>query len=393
MWQKSGHRHWRGSLWLAVLALVLPLLAAPDAVQAQYRERRTLLDLLFGGPRYIEPIEPVPTRRKITTPRAPKKTPKAAASPAAPPPPPPIVKLENARKVLVVGDFIAGGLAEGLDEAFANSAGVTVIGKSNGSSGLVREDYYNWQMELPTILDEVKPDLVVVEIGANDRQQMATQTGKEDFRTENWLKEYERRIIVLAKIVTDRKLPLLWVGMPPFRPQNMTSDALMLNGIYQKTVEAHGGEFIDVWEGFVDAEGRFILTGSDINGQQVRLRGSDGINLTAAGKRKMAFYVEKPARRHLGEMASPEFMTLDGGNLPELKSLPPSQMQNIVSTQPINMTDPDLDGGTKLLGDEPPPPAAFPSPRENLVQRGQLPPPPRGRVDDYALPQANTVLQ
>ena len=51
----------------------------------------------------------------------------------------------------------------------------------------------------------------------------------------------------------------------------------------------------------VDEEGKFMVTGSDVNGQQVRLRSSDGVNMTEAGRRKLAFYVEKVARRHLSD--------------------------------------------------------------------------------------------
>ena len=65
--------------------------------------------------------------------------------------------------------------------------------------------------------------------------------------------------------------------------------------------EAAGGTFVDVWDGFVDEAGKFVITGSDVNGQQVRLRGSDGINLTKAGKRKLAFYAEKDIRKILGD--------------------------------------------------------------------------------------------
>ena len=89
-------------------------------------------------------------------------------------------------------------------------------------------------------------------------------------------------------------------------------------------------------------------------GQQARLRGADGINFTTAGKRKLAFYVEKYARRHLGEVASPELVTLDATNLPELV-LPPSPTAS-VPVQPISMLDPELDGGTELLGAAAPPP-------------------------------------
>lgn len=380
-------------VWLAgalALAFLLAGVVATNVEAQESRRPRNLMEMLFGPrePRYPEPPPP----RKIKTPRAVKKETKSVTSitTAAPPPPTP-EKIENARQILVIGDFVADGLAAGLSEAFASSPGVVIEERSNGSSGLVRTDYFNWQSELPALIAEVKPAVVVIDIGANDRQQMTAASGKLNFRTPEWFEEYERRVSALGKVVLDAKIPLLWVGLPAFRPQNMTADALTLNGVYRRAVERIGGEFIDVWEGFVDQDGRFIVTGSDINGQQVRLRGSDGINLTAAGKRKLAFYAEKSARRLLGDMTSPDLVRLDASNLPELLSLPPSDMQNLVRTQPIDLFDPELDGASELLGATPLPVAAMPTPRDQLVKNGTLPPPPPGRVDDVRLLQTGTI--
>ncbi len=380
-------------VWLAsalALAFLLVGVLATNVEAQESRRPRNLMELLFGPrePRYQEPAPP----RKVKTPRTMKKQTKSVTSiTTAPLPPPPPEKIENARKILVIGDFVADGLATGLSEAFAASPGVVIEERSNGSSGLVRTDYFDWQSELPALIAEVKPAVVVIDIGANDRQQMVAASGKLNFRTPEWFEEYERRVTALGKIVTDTKIPLLWVGLPAFRPQNMTADALTLNGVYRRAVERIGGEFIDVWEGFVDQDGRFIVTGSDINGQQVRLRGSDGINLTAAGKRKLAFYAEKSARRLLGDMTSPDLVRLDASNLPELLSLPPSEMQNLVRTQPIDLFDPELDGASELLGATPLPVAAMPTPRDQLVKNGSLPPPPPGRVDDVRLLQTGTI--
>lgn len=381
-----------------VLALSLVAcfsMVAEMASAQQYGERRNLLDLLFGTrePRYVEP-PPMP-RKQTKPPRARKKPTSTSittiTTTSAPAPPPPAAKLEDARKVLVIGDFMADGLADGLKDAFAASPGVVIEKRSNGSSGLVRDDYYDWHSQLPAILDEVKPALVVIEIGANDRQQIETASAKLDFRTDAWFKEYERRIAVLGNTVKQRQLPLIWVGLPAFRPQNMTADALTLNGVYRATAEKIGAEFVDVWDGFVDQDGRFIVTGSDINGQQVRLRGTDGIGLTASGKRKLAFYVEKAARRHLGDMTSPDLVRLDSSNLPVLLDLPPAETQNLVRTQPIDLFDPELDGSSELLGATPLPVAGIPSPREQLVRNGVLPPPPAGRVDDLRIPPTGST--
>jgi hypothetical protein len=223
--------------------------------------------------------------------------------------------------------------------------------------------------------------VLVIQVGANDRQQLATSEGRLDFRTDPWFTAYGERVAQLATVAAETRVPVIWVGLPAFRPQNMTADALRLNTIYRSSIEKVSGEFVDVWEGFVDQEGRFIVTGSDINGQPVRLRGNDGINFTGPGKRKLAFYVEKSARRYLGDMTSPDLVRLDGSNLPELLSLPPSESKAIITTPPIDLFDPELDGADELLGGTFPPSSSFPTPRDQLVQNGRLPDPPVGRVD------------
>ncbi|MDE1996027.1 MAG: DUF459 domain-containing protein, partial [Rhizobiaceae bacterium] len=94
--------------------------------------------------------------------------------------------------------------------------------------------------------------------------------------------------------------------------------------------------------------------------------------------------------RLLGDQASPDITRLDTGGQPaaEQVSLPPEEMEKITRTQPMNLSDPDLDGGSQLLGGTPPPDSGTPSPRDLLVEKGQMAPAPTGRVDDYRLPVA-----
>ncbi len=384
---------------LITLCLALTLVAtafiATTAEAQQPERRRTLLDLLFGQrqPAYVPPQDAQRPRdgkvRKknsgsVTTINT--RTP-STRTVATPPPPP---KVENAKKVLVVGDFVASALGDGLKAAFEDSPGVVVESRANGSSGLVRDDFYDWPTQLPALVTELKPSVIVIQIGANDRQQLATPTGRLDFRTDPWFSAYGDRVAELATVAAGTRIPVIWVGLPAFRPQNMTADALRLNTIYRSSIEKVNGEFVDVWEGFVDQEGRFIVTGSDITGQPVRLRGNDGINFTGPGKRKLAFYVEKSVRRYLGDMTSPDLVRLDGSNLPELVSLPPSESKAIVTTPPIDLFDPELDGADELLGGTLPPSSSFPTPRDQLVQNGRLPDPPVGRVDYVKRPAQPT---
>lgn len=372
---------------------IIPLLAALMALspaserlvapaQAEERPRRTLMDMLFG-PRQKEPmmapVEPPPVRKR----RPPAQPPQQQT--ARPPAPPPVEKAEDAARILVVGDFLAGGLGEGLAAAFTETPDIAIVTRQSGSSGLVRTDYYDWLSELPRMLDEVKPVAVVLMIGSNDRQQMAIGQIREKYGTEAWIEEYRKRISALTAVVTSRKLPLLWVGLPSFQSPSMSADVAALNRYFHAEAEKNGSEFIDIWDGFADETGRFIATGSDINGQQVRLRGSDGINLTTAGKRKLAFYTEKFLRRHLDSATITSLIRLDSSNLPALSGIPEPQAGIITRTLPVSITDPELDGSSVLLGSERPSPVPIvETPRDMLVRRGHLPSPPGGRIDSDA---------
>lgn len=380
-------------LLMTCLAIAVPPAAVySDAVAQERVQRRTVLDLLFGGfgfrrrvqqrpQTYQQRQQPRRSQTRIEKPRTKKKVPPAIAIPE----PVVVAKLPDARKVLVVGDFVASGIGDGLAEAFTEIPGVAIEARTNGSSGLVRQDYYNWQSELPALIDEIKPAVVVLSLGANDRQMMAVGGSKEKFRSEAWTKEYEQRVATLSSGVKEKQVPLLWVGMPAFQTASMTADMSAFNTIYRSTVEKTGGTFVDIWDGFVDENGKFVVTGSDINGQQVRLRGSDGVSMTKAGKRKLAFYVEKEIRRILGDAMTTDGQKQGGEAVSDLVVTAPTDAADIVRTQPISLTDPALDGGTVLLGGSALDKGSGRSPRDRMIEKGEFASAPEGRVDDFRM--------
>ncbi|WP_309084803.1 DUF459 domain-containing protein [Chelativorans sp.] len=381
-------RPWLAVFGLAVVSSVLSVLPDPASAQELIR-RQTFFDRLFGGPPPREALPPPPRQRRVVRPRrgapvareqrarrsapAARSTRRAAAEPK---PAPVVEKSEDARVVLVVGDFLASGLAEGLEAAYADAPGVRVVDRSNGSSGFVRDDYYDWNGEIGGIVEEVKPAVVVVMIGSNDRQQLNVNGESERPQTEAWRTEYARRATAFANSVKSAGVPLVWTGVPSFKSPSMSSDMLAFNDIYKQAAESAGGTFVDIWEGFVDENGAFLSTGPDMNGQPVRLRSSDGINLTEAGKRKVAFYVEKPVSKILGTAVSPDSGQPGVAAAPQ-PGVASATPLDLTRTQPISLAGPELDGGSELLGGAPPP-AASPDPE---------PKPKPGRADDFSLRQ------
>ncbi|ESW67653.1 DUF459 domain-containing protein [Mesorhizobium sp. C277A] len=373
---------------LPILILAIVVLATgvagsfhtPALAQEQPQNRGwSLRDLLF--PRRSERIEPPLDVRKAK-PKV-KKKPRAPVEPSAPI----VEKTPDARVILVIGDFMANGLAEGLETAFADNANVRIVERANGSSGFVRDDVYNWPEQVKSLVETEKPSVVVVMLGSNDRQQMRVNDVREQPRSENWTKEYERRTEALGKALAATKVPYMWVGMPAFKTPKMTSDMLAFNDIYHSAAEKNGGEFVDVWDGFVDENGAFVSTGPDINGQAVRLRSDDGINVSKAGKRKLAFYTEKPLAKILGLAAPGSVVTAaaPAGAPVEAPSLPAAPIV-VDRTVPMLLNDPALDGGTELLGAAAAPKANPDLPGEKLILEGKAPEASPGRADDFSWP-------
>jgi hypothetical protein len=357
-----------------------------------------LFRFLFGGNRQTndrqinrnsQPGNTVKKRRKSSTATA--RGHKAVAS--APKAVVAVEKAADAKRVIVVGDFMAKALAKGLGEAFAENPGVVVIDASNGSSGLVRDDFYDWNTRLPEIAAAESPDLVVVMIGANDRQEISSASAKIAKGTPQWSRAYAGRVSALIQAIAATGKPALWAGLVPVKSNSLSRDYSAFNSIFREKTDAAGITFVASWDGFADDEGRYVTSGPDINGQQRGLRTKDGLNFTKAGRRKLAFFVERDVLRLLKSDA-----------IPVLATLTPDGTQGAVKPQriligpmvPVGAVS--LTGNSELssFGEAPaiqsggaiemivsgaPPDGAGAEPAAN-----PLPWPPQGRADDFRRP-------
>jgi uncharacterized protein len=314
------------ALVLAVTVVYFPL-AQSNIAYAQQTRSPSILEF-FGfkspGTKLVDQKQSAPAKKKkIAVKPAGRKKPKQIAAPTSTSGPDsavqniaPVVapseKALDAKTILVVGDFMAGSIAEGIDAAFISETGVKIVEKSNGSSGFIRDDYYNWPQSIVTLNTETKPAVIVVMIGANDRQPLRLNSKNELVRSPAWTAAYQSRVTQFSATLKSLGVPVVWVGLPPFKSTQMSADYLAFNDIYRRETENIGGTFVDIWEGFVDDQGAFTINGFDYTGQPAKLRGSDGINLATAGKRKIAFFAEKAIRAALGNVVQPVAVTALG---------------------------------------------------------------------------------
>jgi uncharacterized protein len=274
----------------------------PQAVPAQPQQRRAVR----------QPARQQPARQQARTPARQAPSPSAAPQPVQA-----VEKAPDAKRVLVVGDFMARAVARGLGEAYAEDPNVVVIEASSGSSGLVRDDYYNWPAELPKIAEEQNPDAIVVMIGANDRQALATPGGSVQHGSDAWREAYGKRIAAFRDVLTATGKPVLWSGLVPVRSSAMSRDYSSFNGLYRENLQGPGVTFIDPWNGFANEEGGYVDSGPDVQGQVTRLRVDDGLNFTRAGQRKLAFFVESDLARVLKDDGAPRVARLPDPSLEE----------------------------------------------------------------------------
>jgi len=369
----------RRILFLLTVALLAAGALPASTVPAEAQGLSGFFDRLFRpGPRFFP--------RDLLPPGEIQQRP-ARQVPAEPPVPKVEVlpKDPKARKVLVVGDFLASGLAAGLDQVFAETTEIAIVDKSQGASGLVRLDHYDWTKKLPDVLNEVQPDYVVVMIGTNDRQQIGPKGAKAAIRSEAWTAIYNERLANLASTLKLYGRPVFWVGLPPMRSAAASADMAAFNALYKSHAESIGGKFVDVWNGFANEEGKFVSRAPDVAGQVRTLRSGDGINFTRAGQNKLAFFVEREIRR-LGGFGTGE--TLATSTTPgERIEVSPDGRRWLVGPV-ISLNEPPPGSPTELIGGTKPVLPAKDSPQYRLVVEGASLPVVPGRVDDYRWPPA-----
>ena len=351
------------------------------------------------------------------------------------------------RNVLVLGDAMADWLGYGLEDAYSEQPDMGVIRKHKTVSGLLRYqpkgEPADWIAAAKGILAQEKPDAIVVMLGLHDRTGLREPAadrkaekkaalpakpgdpaakpedkpdaeaapaddaaadiadpapivapersargapgGAVDFRDDRWAELYSRKIDEMIGVLKSKGVPVLWVGLPAVRGAKATADMLYLNTLYRDAAGRAGITYVDVWDGFVDEGGRYMLQGPDFEGQIRRLRSYDGVFFTKAGARKLAHYAEREITRLLAsrtapvalpaEPAAPEAEVKPGGPAPR-----PLVGPIVPLVAPVANSD-------QLLGGPGVKPAAVDALAARMLVRGEALEAPAGRADDAAWPR------
>lgn len=196
-------------------------------------------------------------------------------------------------QVGIVGDVMAHGLAQAITRQLekVNKSNVELNNFAKGSSGFVRNDYYDWNEALPRILAANKLDYILVFMGSNDRQSIRIKGKSYKKKTPKWREEYIHRIDQFLDSIKAAGVKVIWLGQPISRGKSFSNDMALYNEIYRQHVESHEGVFFDVWNLFANEDSKYSRRGPDVSGQIKTLRAENGIHFTRRGYDKLAFQV------------------------------------------------------------------------------------------------------
>lgn len=248
------------------------------------KKRRTLMDMLFG-PKEQEQVA-VPVEEQA----APK--PKAPVA-SLPPPKPKVEKAPGATRLAIFGDSLATDLGKALERFYAEDPNITIIPQGVGSSGFVRDDFFDWNKAIGEQIAANSFDLAVIIIGINDRQTINADGKSYKPLTEEWTRLYSTRVNGVLSQLRAANKPVIWIGLPPMSKAEYSQAMSQITALQRLASFSGGAEFLDIYEKFADEEGKYSSFGPDLNGQRVRMRKDDGIHFSAAGADKLAFYLSQ----------------------------------------------------------------------------------------------------
>ena len=324
----------------------------------------------------------------------------AQAQDQTPPAEPMAVAPQDAvRRILIVGDQLAGGMGAGLTRMVESDDTLQVINRFNESSGLARPEIYDWAQAIPKMAEGKSFTDAFVLIGFNDRRDMRDGDKTLKFGTPDWDALYKARVDGVIDAFAAQHIQVFWMGEPPMGDPAMDADLQNITSLQKERVVAKGASFIELRTPFVNAQGGYADRGQDDTGVERRLRESDGVTFFKQGNNR------------LGQIA---LAAIKSGPLPNIpapaagapvaseQAVPPAQDQGPifgqdgVSVDSAALGSQDIAVGVEQdkvvkqaaaessigIG------AAKGSNAETLFTTGISAPAPAGRFDDFTAPPA-----
>jgi lysophospholipase L1-like esterase len=190
----------------------------------------------------------------------------------------------NRLRIAVIGDSLSQGLGPAI-QRWMNPSVVRLLSLGRPSTGLSRQDYFNWQAGMREIVKQFRPDLVFVMLGSNDAQAQISPGGSAiPVGTWEWVHGYLDRAEQLIREATRAGTRVVWVGVPIVKERQRWGFYRNVNEIYgQAAASDPNSTYVDTWNAFEGRDGGYSAFVRNDQGQLVEVRAADGVHFTQAG--------------------------------------------------------------------------------------------------------------
>ncbi|HCB36871.1 MAG TPA: hypothetical protein DEP66_01280 [Acidimicrobiaceae bacterium] len=204
---------------------------------------------------------------------------------------------ERPLRIWVGGDSMSGGAVYGLTRLLEDDPGYTVTSDVRKSTGNVSDWYFDWPQYMETTVAEAGYDVIVLTIGANDKQRIRGVSGPAG--SPAWVADYLTRVDALVGAAVRPGRLVVWVGLPHMQPRYLRGLPDLVNPLVASVADAYPeAHFVDA-AAVVSPDGEYVRRLGGEHGRR-SVRTSDGVHYTFYGGELVAAPVIAEIERRSG---------------------------------------------------------------------------------------------
>lgn len=261
-----------------------PILGETSVVQAQEKKRGFFQRLFGKKKKRLKRVPPVNKTKKVKRSTAYGSKKKTIAT---------LPKIEDANRIVVIGDSTADAVAKGLTNIYKRTPSVVISPRIQNDISVIGDNFYPWLDASDFTFLGKRVKAIVVALGTYDRGPVKSGETTVAYGDPQWQRAYKRRLVDVSAQLQLLNVPVIWVLPPPVVDDENTEKAAAIAAIQRSSVEPLNFRVVDAYGGFVNRDGKFRKNGVNLNGKRVLLRDYTGINFTRSGATKLAYYVQK----------------------------------------------------------------------------------------------------
>lgn len=189
-------------------------------------------------------------------------------------------------RILFAGDSMMQGLAPlaipQIRRSFPNGF---YSDQSKQSTGLTVRRYFDWPTKIKDEISDKRFDTLVVFLGPNDPWDIYESGKRFVFPSDDWIAKYRSRVVEVMEYCRDRRVKVIWIGLPNMRDERLQRGASVENRIFQEEAARFGFDYLSTEDILGPLDQPFRKYIEDPQKGRVTVRADDGIHFTPSGLR------------------------------------------------------------------------------------------------------------